>query len=257
MVSERQAPTTQKVLKTAEVPQERVRNDAVEHIVDLPVPQIRKETGEVTQLIPHDCDELIPEWLNFVKGVVDSVDLPLNISHETLQRNKILRVIKKNHVMKCLGMFAEIADQKCMKLGLHEDTEDDSKIAELLKSGDEQTNLKEYVDCMKGELNEMSSITGESIGCVSSSPFRENLRTKGHEVLHVVDLADELAMQQPKELDGKGLKSATKDRFDLGDGDDELKAEVVWKIAVLLRSSSWKMDTGMKQERRCRTLGTS
>ena len=66
---------------------------------------------------------------------------------------------------------------------------------------------------MKGELNDMSSITGESIGCVSSSPSMENLRTKGH--LNVVDLADELAMQQPKEFDGKGLKSATKDRFDL------------------------------------------
>ena len=85
--------------------------------------------------------------------------------------------------------------------------------------------MKEYVDCMKGELNDMSSIIGESIGCVSSSPSMENLRTKGHEVLHLVDLADELAMQQPKEFDGKGLKSATKDRFDLGDGDDELKAE--------------------------------
>ena len=89
-----------------------------------------------------DCDELIPEWLNFVKGVADSVDLPLNIPYETLQRNKILRVIKTNHVMKCLGMFAELAEQKddnkkfseecrkCMKLGLHEDTKDDSKIAE-------------------------------------------------------------------------------------------------------------------------------
>ena len=106
------------------IPQERVRNDAVEHIVELPVPQIRKETGEVTQLIPHDFDELIQEWLNFFQGVVDSVDLPLNISHETLKRNKNLRVIKKNHVMKCSGMFAEIADQKCMK--------DDSKISELL-----------------------------------------------------------------------------------------------------------------------------
>ena len=115
------------------IPQEHVRCDAVEHIVDLPVPQIRKETGEVTRLIPHDCDELIPKWLNSVKGVIDSVDLPLNISHKTLQRNKILRVIKKNHVMKCLGMFA--------------------KIAELLKFGDEQTNLREYVDRMKGDLN--------------------------------------------------------------------------------------------------------
>ena len=208
MVSERQAPTTQKVLKTAEVPQERVRYDAVEHIVDLPVPQIRKETGEVTQLITHDCDELIPEWLNSFKGVIDSVDLPLNISHETLQRNKILRVIKKNHVMKCLGMFAEIADQKCTKLGLHKDTEDDSKIAELLKSGDEQTNLKEYVDCMKGELNDMSSITGESIGCVSSYPSMENLRTKSHEVLHVVDLADKLAENDEFDAEQKNSEEA-------------------------------------------------
>ena len=100
-----------------------------------------------------------------VKGVIDSVELPLNIPYETLQRNKILRVIRKNHVMKCLGMFAELAERKgdykksseecrkCMKLGLHEDTEDDSKIAELLKSGDERTNLKEYVDCMRGELS--------------------------------------------------------------------------------------------------------
>ena len=208
MVSERQAPMTQKVLKTAEVPQERGRNDAVEHIVDLPVPQIRKEIGEVTQLIPHDCDELIPEWLNSVKGVIDSVDFPLNISHETLQRNKVLRVIKKNHVMKCLGMFAEIADQKCTKLGLHKDTEDDSKIAELLKSGDEKTNLKEYVHCMKGELNDMSSITGESIGCVSSYPSMENLRTKSHEVLHVVDLADKLAENDKFDAEQKNSEEA-------------------------------------------------
>ena len=173
------------------IPQDEVQNDTVEQITHGLVPQIRKEIEEVTQLLPQeliskciieqftdvpvpqtivapeervqpyrrvfimdDCDELIPEWMNFVKGVADSVDLPLNIPYETLQRNKILRVIKKNHMMKCLGMFAELAEQKddykkfsevcrkCVKLGLHEDTTDDSKI------GDEQTNLKEYVDCM-------------------------------------------------------------------------------------------------------------
>ena len=86
------------------IPQERVQNDTVERIVDLPVPRIWKETGEVTQLIP--------EWLNFVKGVVGSEHLPLNISHETLQRNKILRVIKKTYVKRCLGILAEIADKE-------------------------------------------------------------------------------------------------------------------------------------------------
>ena len=139
MVSERQAPKTQRVLKTAEVPQECMRYDAVEHIVDLPSPQIWKETGEVTQLIPHDCDELIPEWLNFVKCVIDSEDFLPNNSREALQQNKILRVIKKNHVKKCLEMFAEIADHmkfheqsgKCFKLGVHDDSTVRAKIAEL------------------------------------------------------------------------------------------------------------------------------
>jgi len=192
--------------------------------------------------IMDDCDELMPEWLSFVKGVVDSEDLPLNISRETLQQNKILRVIKKNLVKKCLEMFAEIAEKKddykkfyeqfCknIKLGIHEDSTNRAKIADLMryhtsKSGDEQISLKEYVDRMKEGQNDIYYITGDSIAAVSSSPFLETLRKKGLEVLYMVDPVDEYAVQQLKEYDGKKLKSTTKEGLDIDDEDEKKKLE--------------------------------
>merc|ERR1712058_15978 len=177
----------------------------------------------------------------------DSEDLPLNISRETLQQNKILRVIKKNLVKKCLEMFAEIAEKKDdykkfyeqfsknIKLGIHEDSTNRTKVAELMryqtsKSGDEQISFKEYVDRMKEGQNDIFYITGESIAAVSSSPFIETLRKKGLEILYMVDPIDEYAVQQLKEYDGKKLKSVTKEGLDLDTEDErkqteELKAE--------------------------------
>ena len=198
--------------------------------------------------IMDDCEELIPDYLGFIRGVVDSEDLPLNISREHLQQNKILKIIRRNLVKKCLELIKEVSENdedwkkfyeqfsKNLKLGIHEDSSNRDKISEFLrykstKSDDQIVSLREYVDRMKENQKEIYYITGESQKAVENSPFIEKLKKKDLEVLYMTDPIDEYVIQQLKEYDGKKLRNCSKEGLELDDSEEEKKKKEEQKAA--------------------------
>jgi len=191
--------------------------------------------------IMDNCEELIPDYLNFINGVVDSEDLPLNISREMLQQNKILKVIRKNLVKKVMEIIDDLTEDKenykkfyenfskNLKLGIHEDSNNRKKLSDFLRfqtssSGDEQCSLKDYVSRMKDDQKHIYYITGESRDQVSNSTFVEKVIKKGIEVIYMIDPIDEYCVQQLKEYEGKTLISVTKEGLDLPEDEEEKKA---------------------------------
>merc|ERR1712242_556290 len=198
--------------------------------------------------IMDNCEELIPEYLNFVKGVVDSEDLPLNISREMLQQNKILKVIRKNLVKKCMDLMDELNEDKDswkkfyeqfaknIKLGMHEDSTNRKKLSGYLRyhtsaSGDEMCSLGDYVSRMKENQKDIYYITGENKEVVAQSAFVERLKKRGLEVVYMTEPIDEYVVQQMKEFDGKNLVSVTKEGLELPEDEEEkTKYEALCKV---------------------------
>ncbi|CAG9580586.1 heat shock protein 83-1 [Leishmania major strain Friedlin] len=216
--------------------------------------------------IMDNCEDLCPDWLGFVKGVVDSEDLPLNISRENLQQNKILKVIRKNIVKKCLEMFDEVAENKedykqfyeqfgkNIKLGIHEDTANRKKLMELLRfysteSGEEMTTLKDYVTRMKAGQKSIYYITGDSKKKLETSPFIEQARRRGLEVLFMTEPIDEYVMQQVKDFEDKKFACLTKEGVHFEESEEEKQQREEEKAACEKLCKTMKEVLGDKVEK--------
>ena len=196
--------------------------------------------------ISDDSADILPEYMKFITGVIDSDDLPLNISRETLQQNKIMKIIKKNIIKKCMDLIGRISEDeekyttfyeqfsKNIKLGIHEDSANRQKLASFLrfettKSEGKMISLDKYVENMKEDQKGIYFITGESKKSIMHSPFLEKLASKDLEVIFMVDPLDEYITQQLKDYSEKKLLCITKENLELGEPDNKDEFETMKK----------------------------
>src|SRR6478736_9760592 len=223
-------------------------------------------------MVIEKCEDLLPRYLRFIKGVVDSTDLPLNISRQRLQQDRHIAQIRKWLTKKLLEALAELKEKeaekylqfwgqfgRAMKEGVSSDYENKDKILPLLlfeSSHDpkELTTLGDYVGRMKPEQKEILYLTGESRKVIENSPHLESVRQKGYEVLYLSDPVDELLVQSLHEFQDHKLKSVTKGRFELGTDEEKKQAEEQIKqkeeeYKSFLEACQKKLDAYVKQIR--------
>ncbi|XP_062338653.1 endoplasmin [Osmerus eperlanus] len=211
--------------------------------------------------ITDDFHDMMPKYLNFVKGVVDSDDLPLNVSRENLQQHKLLKVIRKKLVRKTLDMIKKIAEEEYndkfwkefgtnIKLGVIEDHSNRTRLAKLLRfqtsnSDTVLASLEQYVERMKEKQDKIYFMAGTSRKEAEASPFVENLLKKGYEVVYLTEPVDEYCVQALPEFDGKRFQNVAKEgvTFDEGDKAKE-KREAVEKEYEPL--TTWMKEKALK-----------
>jgi molecular chaperone HtpG len=223
-------------------------------------------------MVMDKCEDLLPRYLRFIKGVVDSSDLPLNISRQRLQQDRHITQIRKWLTRKVLDALAEIKEKesekylkfwgqfgRTLKEGVGSDYENKEKLLPLLlfESSNfpkELTTLKAYVERMKPEQSEILYLTGESRKVIENSPHLEASRQKGYEVLYLSDPVDELLVQSVYEFEEKKLKSVTKGKVHLGTEEEKKQREEELKkkeeeYAKFLEVCQKRLDQYVKQIR--------
>ncbi len=208
--------------------------------------------------IMDDCNELMPEYLGFIHGVVDAQDLNLNVSREILQQDYLIRNIRKNLIKKVFDILDKMDKEKydgfydefgnVLKVGIHTDFENKDKIANLVRykttrSEGKYISLKEYVENMKHDQEEIYFITGENMNALLNSPHLEQLKGKGYDVLLMTDPVDEWVVQSLTEYEGKKFKSAEKGDLNLDKIDDSKKDE----FSALLEHIKSTLETKVKE----------